>query len=127
MNRPIKRLKPIFRFVKALLGLPYVPMGILLMLAWSWFDSRPDIILTATLVLALPISWICRLQCEREQGFYKKLYLNSKKYLQTTNARITTTAQKKCYFCSRTVSFEANFCPYCGATLKQQNVTASSV
>ena len=85
MNRLIKGFRAVGRIAKACLGLPYVPIGILMMLAFSWFNQPPDLMLTATLVLAFPVSWLCRLQCEREQSFYKKLYRDGKKYLQTTN------------------------------------------
>ena len=55
MNRLIKGFRAVGRIAKACLGLPYVPIGILMMLAFSWFNQPPDLMLTATLVLAFPV------------------------------------------------------------------------
>ena len=119
MNRVVGGLKATFCLVKAWLGLPYVPMGILLLLAFSWFSRPPDLLLTATLLFALPVSWLCRLQCEREQRSYKKLYLDSQRYLQGTGSTKTSrVTAKNCPVCKRAISSEDNFCPYCGAAQK---------
>lgn len=105
MNRLIKGFRAVGRIAKACLGLPYVPIGILMMLAFSWFNQPPDLMLTATLVLAFPVSWLCRLQCEREQSFYKKLYRDGKKYLQTTNqTNASMVAAKNCPSCNKPAS-----------------------
>ena len=125
MNSIIRGLKATFCLVKAWLGLPYMPVGILMLLAFSWFNRPPDLMLTATLLLALPVSWLCRLQCEREQRFYKKLYLDSRRYLQTANSTKTRVAAKSCRVCKKTISSENNFCPYCGAGLKDQKTTTA--
>jgi len=121
MNRVIRGLRATFCLVKAWLGLPYMPVGILMLLAFSWFDRPSDLMLTATLLFALLASWLCRLQCEREQRFYKKLYLESGRYLQaagsTKTARVTA---KSCPVCNKTTSSENSFCPSCGTDLRGQ-------
>jgi hypothetical protein len=123
MNRVVRGLRATFCLVKAWLGLPYMPMGILMLLAFSWFNRPTDLMLTATLLFALPVSWLCRLQCEREQRFYKKLYLDSQRYLQATSStKASRVTAKSCPFCNRTVSSENNFCPYCGAAQKGQKL-----
>jgi hypothetical protein len=128
MNRVIRGLKATFCLVKAWLGLPYMPVGILMLLAFSWFDRPSDLILTSTLLFALLVSWLCRLQCEREQRFYKKLYLDSGRYLQaagsTKTARVTA---KNCPVCNRTISSENNFCRYCGTDLRGQQFNNSLI
>jgi len=121
MNRVIRGLKATFCLVKAWLGLPYMPMGILMLLAFSWFIRPPDLMLTATLLFALPISWLCRLQCEREQRVYRKLYLDSRRYLQEASSKTSRVQAKNCPVCKRTFSSENNFCPYCGAAQKGQS------
>ena len=126
MNMVVRGLKATFCLVKAWLGLPYVPMGILLLLAFSWFNRPPDLLLTATLLFALPVSWLCRLQCEREQRFYKKLYLDSQRYLQATSSTKTSrVTAKRCPVCSKAISSENNFCPHCGTNLRGQNFNNS--
>jgi len=121
MNRAVRSLKAAGCLFKAWLGLPYMPMGILVLLAFTWFNKPPDLILTATLLFALPVSWLCRFQCEREQRVYKKLYLDGKKYLQTTSStKASRVTSKNCPVCNRTVFSENNFCPYCGTNLREQ-------
>jgi hypothetical protein len=128
MNRVIRGLKATFCLVKAWLGLPYMPMGILVLLALTWFNRPPDLILTATLLFALPVSWLCRLQCEREQRFYKKLYLDSERYLQAANStKASRVTAKSCPVCSRTISSENNFCSYCGTDLGGQKFNNSLI
>ncbi|MGA2387134.1 MAG: zinc ribbon domain-containing protein [Candidatus Bathyarchaeia archaeon] len=123
MNRLIKGFRKAGWLAKACLGLPYVPMGILMMLAFSWFNQPPDLMLTATLMFAFPVSWLCRLQCEREQSFYKKLYRDSKRYLQTTSqTKPAAAAAKNCPSCNKPASPENNFCPYCATNLRGQNI-----
>ena len=128
MKRVMRRLKAAFCLVKAWLGLPYMPVGILMLLSFSWFSRPPDLILTVTLLFALPVSWLCRFQCERELRFYKKLYLDSERYLRaassTKTARVTA---KNCPVCNRTVSSENNFCPYCGIDLRGQKFSNSPI
>ena len=125
MNRVMRGLKATYCLVKAWLGLPYMPMGILMLLALNWFNKPPDLILTATLLFALPVSWFCRLQCEREQRFYK-LYLNSRRYLQATRSTKTSSDKaKNCPVCNKIISAENNFCPYCGNNLRGQNFNCS--
>jgi hypothetical protein len=89
MNSVIRCIKAICCLVKAWLGLPYVPTGILVLLAFTSFSKPPDLILTATLLFAFPVSWLCRLQCERELRFYKKLCMDSKSYRQAKTAKST--------------------------------------
>ena len=121
MNRAIKALRSTYCLIKAWLGLPYVPLGILLLLAFSWLSRPPDLALTVALMCAFPVSWMCRVQCEREQRFYKKLYLDSKRYLQSaSSARAAPSKVKSCPVCKRTISSEDNFCPYCGADQKRK-------
>jgi hypothetical protein len=124
MNKAIKVLRATFRLAKAWLGLPYVPIGILMLLAFSWFNNPPDLMVTGMLMFAFPVSWLCRLQCEKEQSFYKKLYFNGKRYLQASQGKTATA--KNCTVCNRTVSSENSFCPYCGAVLKAQKVAPSN-
>ena len=126
MNRVIRVLKATFCLVKAWLGLPYMPMGILVLLALAWFAKPPDLILTATLLFAFSASWLCRFQCEREQRFYKKLYLDSKRYLQATSSTKTSqTTAKNCPVCDKTISPENNFCAHCGTDLRGQELNNS--
>ena len=126
MNRVTRGLKATYCLVKAWLGLPYMPMGILVLIALNWFNKHPNLVLTAALLFALPVSWLCRLQCEREQRFYKKLYLNSRRYLQATSSTKTSSGKaKNCPFCNKTISAENNFCPYCGTNLRGQNFNSS--
>ncbi|HMK95527.1 MAG TPA: zinc ribbon domain-containing protein [Candidatus Limnocylindrales bacterium] len=123
MNRAVKAVKSMYCLIKAWLGLPYVPLGILLLLAFSWLSRPPDVILTVALMCALPLSWMCRVQCEREQKFYKKLYLDSRRYLQSaSSARARTNRMKSCPVCDRAISPEHNFCPYCGTYQKGQEL-----
>ena len=122
MNKAIRGLKATFCLVRAWLGLPYMPMGILVLLALTWFNRPPDLVLTAVLLFALPVSWLCRIQCEREQRVYKKLYLDSQRCLQATSSTKTSRVPaESCPVCSRTIASENNFCPYCGAAQKGQN------
>jgi hypothetical protein len=126
VNRVIRGLKATFCLVKAWLGLPYMPIGILMLVAFSWFNRPPDLILTATLLFAFSASWLCRLQCEREQRVYKKLYLDSKRYLQATSSTKTSqVTAKNCPVCNKTTSPENNFCPHCGTDLRGQKFNNS--
>ncbi len=119
MNRVIKGLKAALRLAKACLGLPYVPIGILLLIAFSWFNKPPDLMLTGTLMLAFPVSWLCRLQCEKEQSFYKKLYRNGKRYLQATSSTGASPSNgKNCPTCNKIIASKNNFCPYCGTDIR---------
>jgi hypothetical protein len=123
VNRVIRGLKVMFCLVKAWLGLPYMPMGILVLLALAWFDRPPDLMLTATLLFAFSASWLCRFQCEREQRFYKKLYLDSKRYLRATSSTKTSqVSEKNCPVCNKTISPENNFCAHCGTDLRGQKL-----
>ena len=123
MNSAIRCIKAIYRLAKALLGLPYVPTGILVLLALTWFSQPPDLILTATLLFAFPVSWLCRLQCEREQRFYKKLCMNTKSYRHATSPiQVSSGIAKSCPVCDKTISSEYNFCPYCATALKAQRL-----
>jgi len=113
MNSVIRFIKAIYCLVKALLGLPYVSTGILVLLALTWFSQPPDLILTAALLFAFPVSWLCRLQCEREQRFYKGLFMDSKSYRQATSStKVSSGTAKSCPVCNKTISSENNFCPY---------------
>jgi len=121
MNSVIKGIKAIYRLVKAWLGLSYVSTGILVLLALTWFSQPPDLILTAMLLFAFPVSWLCRLQCEREQRLYKKLYMecNGKSHdLKQAQHKNSSSVAKNCPLCNKTVSPEDNFCPYCATDLK---------
>jgi hypothetical protein len=121
MNSVIRGIKATYCLVKALLGLPYVSMGVLVLLALTWFSQPPDLILTGTLLFAFPVSWLCRFQCEREQRFYKKLYLDGKRYRRATNSTKTSSGiAKSCPACNKTISSEYNFCPYCAADQRQK-------
>ncbi len=121
MNPVNRGLKSIYRLVKAFLGLPYVSMGILLLLVLTWLKQPSDLILTATLLCAFPVSWFCRLQCEREVGFYKKLYMDGKGYrLLTSSTKALSATAKNCPVCNKTISSENNFCPYCATDLRKQ-------
>ena len=123
MNSVIRCIKAIYCLVKALLGLPYVSTGILVLLALTWFSQPPDLILTAMLLFAFPVSWLCRLQCEREQRLYEKFFMNSKSYRQATSStQVSSGIAKKCPVCNKTVSSENNFCPYCATDLKGQKL-----
>ena len=123
MNSVIRCIKAICCLVKAWLGLPYVPTGILVLLALTWFSQPPDLILTATLLFAFPVSWLCRLQCERELGFYKKLFMNSKSYRQATSStKVPSGIAESCPVCNKTISSENNFCPYCATDLRGQKL-----
>ena len=123
MIRAIKAVKSMYCLIKAWLGLPYVPLGILLLLAFSWLSRPPDLILTVGLMCAFPVSWMCRVQCEREQRFYKKLYLDSKRYLQSAgSAKPPLSRMKSCPVCNRAICSEDNFCPYCGTDQKGQKL-----
>ena len=119
MNSAIRSIKAIYRLFKAWLGLPYVSTGILVLLALTWFSQPPDLILSATLMFAFPVSWLCRLQCEREQRFYKKLCMNSKSCRQATSStKVSSGMAKSCPVCTKTISSEYNFCPYCATDLR---------
>jgi len=122
VNSAIKVIRSIYRLAKALLGLPYVPMGILVLLALTWFSQPTDLALTATLMFAFPVSWLCRLQCEREQSFYKKLIMNSKGLKKAPKSRVPRSTVKNCPACNKTISSEDNFCPYCAIDLKRQKL-----
>ena len=123
MNSVIRCIKAIYCLVKALLGLPYVSTGILVLLVLTWFGKPPDLILTATLLFAFPVSWLCRLQCERELRAYKKLFMNSKSHRQTTSStQVQSGIAKSCPVCNKTVSSEDNFCSYCATDLRGQKV-----
>ena len=123
MNSVIRCIKAICCLVKAWLGLPYVPTGILVLLAFTSFSKPPDLILTATLLFAFPVSWLCRLQCERELRFYKKLFMNSKSCRQATNStQVSSGITKNCSVCNKTISSENNFCPYCATDLRGQKL-----
>ncbi len=127
MNSVIRCIKATYCLVKALLGLSYVSMGILVLLVLTWFSQPPDLILTATLLFAFPVSWLCRLQCEREQRFYKKLVMNSKSYKQATSSKqVSSHMAKSCPVCNKTISSENNFCPYCATDLRKQNLQLQS-
>src|SRR5208283_6072236 len=109
MNSAIRCIKAIYSLVKALLGLPYVPTGILVLLALTWFSQPTDLILTATLLCAFPVSWLCRLQCEREQRVYKKLFMNRKSYRQAkSSTQVSSGMAKSCPVCNKTISSENN-------------------
>jgi uncharacterized paraquat-inducible protein A len=119
MNLVISCMKAIYRLVKAWLGLPYVSTGILILLALTWFSQPPDLILTTMLLFAFPVSWLCRLQCEREQRLYKKLYMDSKSCRQAISpTQVSSGIAKSCPVCHKTISSENNFCPYCAADLR---------
>lgn len=123
MTSVVRSLKAIYCLVKAVLGLPYVSMGILVLLALTWLNKPPDLILTATLMCAFPVSWLCRLQCEREQRFYKNLCMNSKSKRQkarSTKALFSRT--KSCPVCNKTISKDNNFCPYCATDLRRKKL-----
>jgi hypothetical protein len=123
MNSAIRCIKAIYCLVKAVLGLPYVPTGILVLLALTWFSQPPDLILTAMLLFAFPVSWLCRLQCEREQRVYKKLFMNTKSFRQATSStQVSSGIAKSCPVCNKTISSEYNFCPYCATDLKGQKL-----
>ncbi len=123
MNSVIRGIKAIYCLAKAWLGLPYVSTGILVLLALTWFSQPPDLILTATLLFAFPVSWLCRLQCEREQRLYKKLYMDSKSYRQkTSSTKVSSGIAKNCPVCNKTISKENNFCPYCATDLRGQKL-----
>ena len=123
MNSGIRCIKAIYCLVKALLGLPYVSMGVLVLLALTWFSQPPDLILTGTLLFAFPVSWLCRLQCEREQGFYKKLYMDGKSHRRATSStQVSSGLAKSCPVCNKTISSENNFCPYCATDLRGQKL-----
>ena len=120
MNSAVRCIEAIYHLLKAWLGLSYVSTGILVLLALTWFSHPPDLILTATLLFAFPVSWLCRLQCEREQRLYKKVYMNCKTYRRTispTQASPSTT--KNCPACNKISSAESNFCPYCATDLRE--------
>ena len=119
MNLVVRCMKAIYRLGKAWLGLPYVSMGIVVLLVLTWFTNSPNLIFTAALMFAFPVSWLCRLQCEREQRLYKKLYMDCKKCRPTSNSTQTSSATvKNCPVCNKTVSVEYNFCPYCSADFR---------
>ena len=121
MNRVIRGLRATFCLVKAWLGLPYMPAGILMLLAFSWFDRPSDLMLTATLLFALLASWLCRLQCEREQRFYKRLYMNCRGPRRTKRlTKLSFGTSKSCPVCNKTTSSENSFCPSCGTDLRGQ-------
>jgi hypothetical protein len=122
MNSGIRCIKAIYCLVKALLGLPYVSMGVLVLLALTWFSQPPDLILTGTLLFAFPVSWLCRLQCEREQGFYKKLYMDGKSHRRASSTQVSSSIAKSCPVCNKTISSENNFCPYCATDLRGQKL-----
>jgi len=127
MNSAIRCIKAIYCLVKAVLGLPYVPTGILVLLALTWFSQPPDLILTAMLLFAFPVSWLCRLQCEREQRFYKKLYMDSKSCRQTKSSiQVSSGIVKSCPVCNKIISKENNFCPYCATDLREQKLQQSN-
>ena len=123
MNSAIRCIKAIYCLVKALLGLSYVPTGILVLLVLSWLSQPTDLILTATLLFAFPVSWLCRLQCERELRFYKKLCMGSKSCRQAkSSTQVSSGIAKSCPVCNKTISSENNFCPYCATDLKMQKL-----
>jgi|GEM_PF-1753403 RNA polymerase subunit RPABC4/transcription elongation factor Spt4 len=127
MNSVIRGIKAIYCLVKALLGLPYVPTGILVLLVLTAFGQPPDLILTAMLLFAFPVSWLCRLQCEREQRFYKKLYMDSKSCRQTKSSiQVSSGIVKSCPVCNKIISKENNFCPYCATDLREQKLQQSN-
>jgi hypothetical protein len=123
MNSVIRCVKAIYCLAKALLGLSYVPTGILVLLVLTTFRQPPDLILTGMLLFAFPVSWLCRLQCERELRIYKKLFMNSKSNRQTTSStQVSSGIAKSCPVCNKTISKENNFCPYCATDLRGQKL-----
>src|SRR5208283_236156 len=123
MNSAVRCIEAIYHLLKAWLGLSYVSTGILVLLALTWFSQPPDLILTAMLLFAFPVSWLCRLQCEREQRFYKKLCMNSKNCRKATSStQVSSGMAKSCPVCNKTISSEYNFCPYCAADLRGQKL-----
>jgi|SRR5208283_4034549 len=123
MNSAIRRIKAIYCLAKALLGLPYVPTGILVLLILTTFKQPPDLILTGMLLFAFPVSWFCRLQCERELRIYKKLFMNSKSLRRgTRSTQVSSGIAKSCPVCNKTISKENNFCPYCATDLRGQKL-----
>jgi len=126
MNSAIRGIKAIYHLFKAWLGLPYVSMGILVLLALTWFSQPPDLMLSATLMFAFPVSWLCRLQCEREQRFYKKLCMNNKSCKPAPSpTKMPSGTAKLCPACNKTISPEYNFCPYCATDLRGQKVATA--
>jgi|SRR5208282_6054420 len=123
MNSAVRCIEAIYHLLKAWLGLSYVSTGILVLLALTWFSQPPDLILTAMLLFAFPVSWLCRLQCEREQRLYKKVYMNCKTYRRTTNpTQVSPSTTKNCPACNKSSASESNFCPYCATDLRGQNL-----
>lgn len=128
VNKAVRCVRAICRLAKAWLGLPYVSVGILVLLVLTWFSQPPDLILSAMLLLAFPVSWLCRLQCEREQQPYKKLYMNCTNYRQPTRpTQAPPNATRSCPFCNKTISSDYNFCPYCAADLRRQNLQSNPI
>src|SRR5208283_2282868 len=127
MNSAVRCIEAIYHLLKAWLGLSYVSTGILVLLALTWFSQPPDLILTAMLLFAFPVSWLCRLQCEREQRLYEKFFMNSKSYRQATSStKVSSGIAKSCPFCNKTISKENNFCPYCATDLRGQKLQQSN-